>query len=264
MALEQPFDHEHRRSFRCPATVDRDAFLVVRGKEVAVQILDESREGFGLFAADSPGVKDGEVVELYTVAGGFRVEVVKVRRFGSQYRLGLRRLAELPRAAPKSSTWSAVFHDQPSASEGPGRTRLVSFSWGLWMAVGSAAAFLAFKWTMTGYHQKPEAIAPATREQAPSVSAPADTPVKIGEATPYSLLSAGEYLHLSETQRLKIQQIIKKATSAAPEIRRVAVTGSTAGLPPQAALRLNGAMVEIMNVLDENQRQRWRNLTSAN
>lgn len=267
MAGPDSFQPERRSAFRCPATGEREVVLRVKGKEFDVQILDESRDGISVLTVESPGVADGDVVELKSESGVIRAKIIRVRRFGSAYRVGMQRLGDIPESMPKGSPWAVLMHNQQSAGHGASQAKISTFAFGIWMAVGSAAAIAAVYWSMSGHGKK---AGPSQREATTagvsrsSSAAGSEAAPRITSATPFSLSSAGEYLQLSEAQRLKILQIIAKATASAPEIRRVSVTGSTAGLPPQAEARLNAAMVEALNVLDDRQRQLWRNLMAMN
>ncbi|MGE0606813.1 MAG: PilZ domain-containing protein [Pirellulales bacterium] len=271
MSATDSFQPERRGSFRCPTTVEKEAVLLVKDKKFAAQILDESRDGLGVLSAENPGLKEGEVLEVQIGSSQFQAQVAKVRRFGSQFRLGLIRLGDLAVNGPKGSPWAAVLHNQQPAGHGASKLRLPSFAFGIWMAVGSAAAFGALHWSLSGFGKKGDNVAPAGQQVWTPVGASAVSSAaggnaaipRINSATPFSLVSASEYLQLSESQRLRILQIIARATASAPEIRRVSVTGSTDGLPPSAQAHLSAAMVEILHILDDSQRQRWRSLTAG-
>jgi hypothetical protein len=114
---------ERRATFRCPVqSHDGPALLKVSGKELVVQLIEESAGGFGVVATQVKGLREGQEAMLTTTAGRYEVRIAHLTQVGETTRVGLNRLADLNdktrtrlfgwlpfrAATPQSRGWAAL------------------------------------------------------------------------------------------------------------------------------------------------------------
>jgi hypothetical protein len=103
-----PDVESQRASYRCPVQESREAWLTIDGRDVPVELLDESADGLGLALDGRLDCYVGQSATLQTPAERIAVRIMNVQVIapdtadetgepaGVRTRLGLRRLNELP------------------------------------------------------------------------------------------------------------------------------------------------------------------------
>jgi hypothetical protein len=245
---------DRRQTFRC-AVVDADvAMLIVGRRRLAVGMIDESREGFAVIARQAPGIEPGATAWLERAAACCQVRVIDVQRQEDEFRVGLARLEEAPFAPP-------------------GRRRVEFGGWTL-LIVAIAVGFAVWRAvadtprparSVSASQSRPEAIDAgmlAAQVAGQATTTGGSTP-RLPEAQVFDLPVQAARLGLTDDQRTRIEGILARTAAAAPDLRRLANDRGHARLTPRSQAQLKAALAAVLAVLDERQKQAWRETIAA-
>lgn len=101
--------NDRRRSFRCASPNEREiAMLRFGDAEAVVKVVEESAEGIGILTPKSVMLTPGQEATLICSAGACTAEIVRIVEQGDEFRVGMRRLREIPLAqVPKKKRASS-------------------------------------------------------------------------------------------------------------------------------------------------------------
>jgi len=256
--------NDRRKTFRCPVTVQQQsAVLIVGTARIKARIIDESASGFALLLDEAPDVESHPVLRLLTPSGVSRVNVIEVQAEDGAYRIGLRRIHDLPEGKPEICSLPRFRRNRdPHEIAAP----LPKFGLGL-AALGSIVLLLVAWKVLFG-----DGIRSADASSSPPIpfrstdktARPAVQPKPVNRradgvpaAAVFTLPLVADQLQLSEAQQARINAITQRNLSleSAPENDEAAQSASRQPL--------DETLDEALAVLTEEQRQQWAAILGA-
>ena len=256
--------NDRRKTFRCRVTPQQQsAVLLVGSVRYPAQVLDESASGFAVLLDEAPAVEPHQVLRLATAGGVSQVGVIDVQQEDSAYRVGLRRLHDLPERAP--SRFSLLgFRRKRDLRETP--APLPRF--GLGLAALGAMVLLLVAWKVVfsdgaaaeKTSSRPVQPLGATAKAAPAPTQPAPASRRasgVPAAAVFTLPLVADQLQLSAEQQARINAIAQRTFSpqTGSENNTLAMSGPTAPL--------DQTLNEALSVLTEEQRRQWATMVGA-
>ena len=247
---------DQRKSYRCPvAESQQTAELRVRRRRYAVRLYNESSGGFAALADRDPRVVAGDVVRLFTAAGGFEVRVAHVSRIepaarGGQdappvFRIGLERLRDLAFSPDDQAAPGSLLVSLGRRMLRPSGTLVVV---GLTMLIVGVmmGAMTVLNRPHKRHRQQTFHAAQEGQQQSPG-----------SEQTPAQIIQG---LGLSKPQQAQLQDVAQRTAQSLREIDTLWKNDVPEERARKQALLLEAAKREILNMLSGEQRARWQSL----
>lgn len=286
MHIEQcePVGGEKRSAFRCPVSQPEQGALLRVGKtqKMRVQLLDESAGGFAVLADRHPGVRDGDVVRLYTESGWHEVRVVHVRkhrpavaegesvgeRERPRYRVGFERVRDLaPREGARRLRawfgWLGIGGSLPLLSSTVVVVVLV-LSVTAALAAG-AAIFHQIVDSSPARQSSPSQLGEPISSSAPSGNADGPSQLeaaiaRLPGASPFASKEVARELELSQSQQEEIGRIVDLSGEAVRQIPLRWPDQTREQHDEKRQILLDEARRRILQLLTKEQRDRWEAL----
>jgi hypothetical protein len=247
---ERAFDQ--RKSFRCAVPdSQQEAELRVRRRRFVVRLFNESSGGFAALTDRDLGVAAGDILTLVTRCDQYEVRVAHVTPIeptptegdGAVFRLGLERLRELaalPEGQPAPGRFFARFY---------GRTLFPTST----VVIGGATVLVVA--AILG------AVAVLTNLNSPLVRKFALWQKGSSRSVPSpqgTLAQVVKEVGLSKRQQVQIQDVAQQTVDALQAIDALWKNDPPEVRSRKQALLLEAAKREIMRLLSEDQRARWK------